>query len=169
MVSTSSGTQIQDDSTTGSEASQSTKADAPSSAKSKASEPGLAVGCFILIRSIFTMPINTAKLAGDELRKIAKAGAIDKDKDFPHLFWCKAMLPVVATFLAALVFLGTFGITIAERGIAGLILGLIAAPVAAILTDWFIMIFGEYLMIKVVSVRYYKQQIKAHDSESEHD
>lgn len=115
------------------------------------------------------MPIKTANLAGDELRKIAKAGAIDTDKDFPHLFWCKAMLPVIATFLSALVFLGTLGILIAERGIIGLFVGLVAAPLAAILADWFIMVVGEYLIIKVVSVRYYTQQIKAHESETHRD
>lgn len=151
------------------EALQTDQVAAPSSTSDKVREPGLASGCLILIRSIFTMPIKTANLAGDELRKIAKAGAIDTDKDFPHLFWCKAMLPVIATFLSALVFLGTFGILIAERGIIGLFVGLVAAPLAAILADWFIMVVGEYLIIKVVSVRYYTQQIKAHESETHRD
>ena len=130
-------------------------------------EPGLASGGLILIRSIFTMPIKTANLAAHELRKIAKTGAIDSDRDFPHLFWCKAMLPVVATFLSALVLLGTLGLAIAQAGIAGFFIGIFAAILAAITVDWFIMIVGEYLMIKVVSARYYLQHIEEYEGESE--
>lgn len=115
------------------------------------------------------MPIRTAKLAAHELRKIAKAGALHTDKDFPHLFWCKAMLPVIATFLSALAFLGTLGSGIAMGGIAGLFIGLAAAVLAAIATDWLVMIFGEFLMVKVVSVQYYKQHIKEAERESEQD
>ena len=111
------------------------------------------------------MPIKTAKLAAHELRKIAAAGEIDTDRDFPHLFWTKAMLPVVATFLSVAVFLGTLGFAIINAGIGGLIAGLIAAPLAAIIADWLIMIVGEYLMIKVVSARYYTQKIEQHERE----
>lgn len=142
---------------------------AHSSASDKAREPRLASGCLILIRSIFTMPIRTAKLAAHELREIAKAGALKTDKDFPHLFWCKAMLPVIATFLSALAFLGTLGSAIAMGGVVGLFVGFFAAILAAIVTDWFIMIFGEFLMIKVVSVQYYKQHIKEAEPQSARD
>ena len=137
-----------------------------SSESDKGSEPGIALGCLILIRSIFTMPIKSARLAAHELRKIAKLGTIDTDRDFPHLFWCKAMLPVLATVLSASVFLGVLGFAILERGFVGLIAGLVAAVLAAVLADWFIMIAGEYLMIKVVSARYYTQHTRQPDSES---
>lgn len=169
MVCSSCGTQNQADSahcTNCGEALQSPEETASSSTSDKTREPGLVSGCLILLRSIFTMPIRTASLAAHELRKIAKTGAIDTDKDFPHLFWCKAMLPVVATFLSALVFLGTLGSAIAIGGIVGLFAGLVSAPLAAILTDWLIMIIGEYLMIKVVSVQYYKQHIKEAESKN---
>lgn len=113
------------------------------------------------------MPIRTANLAAHELRKIAKAGALETDKDFPHLFWCKAMLPVVATFLSALVFFGTLGAATATSGIIGFFVGLLAAALAAIVIDWFIMIVGEYLMVKVVSVQYYKLHIEEAERESQ--
>ena len=138
-----------------------------SSTTDKTREPGLASGGLILLRSIFTMPVRTANLAAHELRKIAKAGALETDKDFPHLFWCKAMLPVVATFLSALVFFGTLGAATATSGIAGFFLGLVAAALAAVVIDWFIMIFGEYLMVKVVSVQYYKLHIEEAERESQ--
>jgi len=172
MDSKSGGTKGQaesTDSTNGGETSQAGQPAAPSSASYKAREPGLASGCLILVRSIFTMPVRTANLAADELRKIAKAGALDTDKDFPHLFWCKAMLPVIATFLSALAFLGTLGSAVVMAGVVGFFVGLLAATLAAVLTDWFIMIFGEFLMIKVVSVQYYKQHIKEAESENKRD
>ena len=170
MDCTSCGTQVEAGSTQCTECGadlQPVQAAALSSSGEKVRERGLATGCLILLRSIFTMPIRTAELAAHELRKIAKAGAIDTDRDFPHLFWCKAMLPVVATFLSAAVFLGTLGFATVTAGIGGLIAGLFVALLAAVSADWFIMIVGEYLMIKVVAARYYTQRIKEHDSDSE--
>jgi hypothetical protein len=170
MLCTSCGTEAQPGSTYCANCGatlQTDQATETSSESDNASEPGIASGCLILIRSIFTMPIKTANLAAHELRKIAKSGTIDTDRDFPHLFWCKAMLPVLATVLSALVFLGVLGFAIFEGGFIALIAGLLAAFLAALLTDWFIMIVGEYLMIKVVSARYYTQRIKEAESESE--
>ncbi|ASK89578.1 zinc ribbon domain-containing protein [Sphingorhabdus sp. SMR4y] len=170
MVCTSCGTEVRAGDSYCANCGAALQADAdagPSGESGKARGPGLASGGLILIRSIFTMPIKTANLAAHELRKIAKTGAIDSDRDFPHLFWCKAMLPVVATFLSALVLLGTLGLAVAQAGIAGFFIGIFAATLAAITADWFIMIVGEYLMIKVVSARYYLQHIEEYEEENE--
>lgn len=132
----------------------------------KVEEPTVAAGCLVLIFSIFMMPIKTAKMAKRELLKIAGVGALDIDKEFPHLFWCKSMLPVIATALSAIVFLVVLGAAAATAGIIGLIAGLIVGPIAAVATDWFIMIVGEYMVIKVVSGRYYTQRIEEHEKSS---
>ena len=137
-----------------------------SSSDGEAGKLQAASGCLVLLFSIFTMPIKTANMAAHELRQIAKAGALETDKDFPHLFWCKAMLPIVATALSALVFLGVLVFAVITGGIVGLIVGLVPASLALVFTDWFIMIVGEYLVIKVVSGRYYTQKIKEADKES---
>lgn len=168
MVNTSSETQTPAENTDtpdSGEAPETIAANTRSSAVKSAREPGLFSGCLILLRSIFTMPLRTARLAGDELRKIAKAGALHTDKDFPHLFWCKAMLPVIATFLSVAAFLGALGSATAMGGLAGFFAGLLAAVLAAVVTDWAVMIFGEFLMVKVVSVQYYKQHIKETETE----
>ena len=151
MICTSCGTENQADAihcTNCGEALPKSEATAPSATRSKSS-----------------MPIRTAHLAAHELRKIAKAGALVTDKDFPHLFWCKAMLPVVATFLSALAFVVTLGSATVMGGIIGFFAGLFAAALAAIVADWFIMIVGEYLMVKVVSVQYYKMHIEEAERE----
>lgn len=135
---------------------------APPSEGEKAGDAGVAAGCLVLLLLVFTMPIKTARMAAFELRKIAKAGALDSEREFPHLFWCKAMLPIIATALSAIVFLGVLGVSVATQGLAGLIAGPVFAVVAAVLSDWFIMLVGEYLTIKIVSGRYYTQQIEAH-------
>ncbi|WP_339693947.1 zinc ribbon domain-containing protein [uncultured Parasphingorhabdus sp.] len=168
MICTSCGTENQADAihcTNCGEALPKSEATAPSATRSKSSDPGIASGCLILLRTIFSMPIRTAHLAAHELRKIAKAGALVTDKDFPHLFWCKAMLPVVATFLSALAFVVTLGSATVMGGIIGFFAGLFAAALAAIVADWFIMIVGEYLMVKVVSVQYYKMHIEEAERE----
>ena len=172
MICTSCGTQAQPDSAFCASCGtslQTDQAEATTSESGKSRKSGIASGSFILIRSIFTMPIKTANMAAHELRKIAKTGEIDTDRDFPHLFWCKAMLPVIATFLSSLVFLGTIGFAVAMGRVVDLLAGLIGAVFAAIAIDWFIMIVGEYLMIKVVSARYYTQRIEEHERASERE
>jgi len=169
MLCTSCDTETQAGSTYCSNCGEALPTDQPeksSSENNNSGKRGLFSGCLILLRSIFTMPIKTAKLAAHELRKIAEAGEIDTDRDFPHLFWSKAMLPVVATFISLAVLLGTFGFAIATGGAGGLIAGLVGAPLAAVAADWLIMIVGEYLMIKVVSARYYTQKIEQHEREN---
>ena len=138
----------------------------PSEKGGDAKSPSVPKGCLILVLAIFTMPINTARMATAELRKIADAGALDTGKDFPHLFWCKSMLPIIATALSGLVFLAVVGVATATAGFGGFLVGLVVGTIATVLTDWFVMIVGEYMVIKVVSGRYYTQKIAAHQREN---
>ena len=138
----------------------------PSNESGDAKSPSVPKGCLILVLAIFTLPMNTARMAIAELRKIAKAGALEIDKDFPHLFWCKSMLPIIATVLSSLVFLVVIGLATASAGLGGFFVGLVVGIIAAALTDWFVMIVGEYMVIKVVSGRYYTQKIAAHEADN---
>ena len=130
-----------------------------------ANDGSIPSGCLILFISIFTMPIKTAKLAAEELRAVAKAGALETDSDFPHLSWHKAVLPVMATICSigvlvfgAISFIGLVATGYADLG--DLLKAIFGTLLLAIAVDWAIMLLGEWFNISIAVARYVSRRDK---------